>query len=125
MMTIQHQQFAKQLRYDQTLAESKLWHHLRNRHCLNLKFRRQIVMDHSIADFICHKHPLLIEVDGGQHASQQIYDQTRTAWFQTQGFSVLRFWNNDVMKNIEGVLHQIQRYIETTPHPTLSRAAST
>jgi very-short-patch-repair endonuclease len=112
LMTHKYLSYAKQLRQTHTLAEQRLWYYLRNRHFLGIKFRRQVPIGHYIADFICFEYRLIIEVDGGQHAEQLEYDEVRTQWFETNGYSVLRFWNHDVIKNIEGVLQKIQCYLE-------------
>ncbi len=95
--------FARQLRHNQTDAEKLLWSKLRNRALNGYKFRRQVPAGNSIADFLCQEAMLIIELDGGQHAEQQNYDQRRTLWLESQGFLVLRFWNNDVLLNIDGM----------------------
>lgn len=95
--------FARQLRHNQTDAEKLLWSKLRNRTLNGCKFRRQIPVGTYIVDFLCQDAMLIIELDGGQHAEQQNYDQRRTHWLESQGFRVMRFWNNDVLLNIDGV----------------------
>ena len=112
------QAFAKQLRAAPTEAEHKLWWHLRYR--LNVPgthFRRQVRVGPYIADFATHKTKLIIEVDGGQHAIRTAADEERTRVLEANGYRVLRFWNNDVLQNIDGVLEEIQRTITTTPTP--------
>ncbi len=99
---------AKILRSHQTEAEQRLWYHLRAHRFLGLKFKRQKPIGRYIVDFVCMEHHLIIELDGGQHAEQMAYDQQRDTWLQQQGYTVLRFWNNDVMQNLEGVLEQIR-----------------
>jgi very-short-patch-repair endonuclease len=99
---------AKILRNKQTEAELKLWYHLRAHRFLGLKFKRQKPMGRYIVDFICLEKRLIIEIDGGQHAEQERYDQQRDVWLRSQGFTVLRFWNNEVMQQLESVLEQIR-----------------
>jgi len=84
---------------------------------MGLKFKRQKPMGRYIVDFVCLERRLIIEVDGGQHAEQAAYDQRRDAWLQSQGYTVLHFWNNDVMQQLEGVLEQIRCTLSPTPLP--------
>lgn len=90
-----------------TNAETHLWQHIRARQILGLKFRRQHSVGNYILDFACIDLKLSIEVDGGQHSEMQSQDNLRTAWLETQGWKVLRFGNNEVLQNIEGVLEQV------------------
>jgi very-short-patch-repair endonuclease len=113
--------FARQLRRNQTEAEKALWMALRHRQLNQLKFRRQVPIGRYIVDFICFENRLVIELDGGQHADAEKYDEERTKWLKSQGFVVVRFWNNDVMSNMEGVLMRIVELTAKPPHPTLSR----
>ncbi len=99
--------FASQLRTNSTDAEKRLWQALRNRQLAGYKFRRQFSIPPYIADFVCLEQRLVIELDGGQHADAITYDATRTVFLEQQGFRVLRFWNNDVLGNAEGVLEEI------------------
>ncbi len=99
--------FAKHLRTHQTDAENELWQKLRNRKVLGLKFRRQYVIDPYIVDFVCIEQKLIIELDGGQHISQQVYDNRRSEYLNSLGFKVLRFWDHDVLLEIESVLDSI------------------
>ena len=94
---------AKELRNNPTEAERILWQHLRLCQLGGYKFRRQQPLGDYIVDFVCFEKRLIIEVDGGQHNSQYLYDERRDAWLEQQGFRVLRFWNNEVLQNIEGV----------------------
>ena len=94
--------FARKLRRNQTDAEKFLWSKLRNRQLNGYKFKRQVPVGNYIADFLCQEAMLIVELDGGQHAEQKDYDQRRTHWLQSQGFRVLRLWNNDVLLNING-----------------------
>jgi 2-isopropylmalate synthase len=97
---------ARALRTQMTDAERKLWLALRDRRFAGVKFRRQAPVGPFIADFICFDARLVIEVDGGQHADSSS-DVRRDAWFARNGFRILRFWNNDVLLNTEGVLTAI------------------
>ncbi|MGO9805998.1 MAG: endonuclease domain-containing protein, partial [Rhodomicrobium sp.] len=93
---------ARGLRHTMTDAEHGLWRILRNRQFARSKFRRQVPIGPYIADFLCFEARLIIEADGGQHADSA-RDAARDAWFATNGFRALRFWNNDILKNPEGV----------------------
>src|ERR1700688_1834965 len=107
---------ARQMRAEPTDAERMLWWHLRRRlKTPDTHFRRQVRIGRYIADFASHGARLVIEVDGGQHATQTDADMERTKALEANGYRVLRFWNNDVLTNIDGVLEEIQRAITTTP----------
>jgi very-short-patch-repair endonuclease len=86
-----------------TDAEWKLWCARRDRRFANFKFRRQVSVGPFIVDFVCYKPRLIVEVDGGQH-SESISDERRDRWFAANDFVVVRFWNNDVLRNLDGVL---------------------
>jgi len=96
---------AKAMRSNPTEAEQRLWHHLRAKRFMGLKFKRQSPVGPFIADFVCLQLKLIIEVDGGQHGG--LKDKRRDAWFARQGFRVLRFWNNEVLGQTEAVLESI------------------
>ena len=98
---------ARSLRKNQTDVEQLLWKHLRNRQLYNYKFRRQFPVEPYVADFVCLELKLVIELDGGQHASRIDYDNHRSLFLEQRGFKVIRFWNNDVIENTEGVLEAI------------------
>ncbi len=98
---------AKALRKNSTDAERVLWHRLRAHRFAGYKFRRQQPIGSYIVDFVCFEKGVIIELDGGQHATQVTYDAERSAWLQSQGFHVLRFWNHDVLQNLEGVTEVI------------------
>ena len=98
---------ARGLRHASTDAELRLWHELRSRTFAGFKFRRQHPIGGYITDFACLEQKLLIELDGGQHAEQSNYDAARTAALEARGFRVLRFWNNDVLTEMESVLQAI------------------
>ena len=93
---------SRQNRKTPTQAEQTIWKLLRNR-SLKYKFRRQQQIVNYIVDFVCFEKQLIIETDGGQHDILQPEDKVRTEFLNKQGYKVLRFWNNDVLKNIEGV----------------------
>jgi adenine-specific DNA-methyltransferase len=111
---------ARELRARTTEAETLLWHHLRGRRFQNFKFRRQRALGPYILDFICLEAGLVIEIDGGQHVEQQAYDQARTVLIETQGLTVIRFWNHEVMNETAAVLERIWQALQTLT-PTLSR----
>ena len=98
---------ARRLRRQQTDAERELWMRLRARQDVGVKFRRQYAIGPYVVDFCCLERSLVVEVDGGQHIEQARRDARRDAWLKQQGFCVLRFWDNDVLKNMEGVLESI------------------
>ncbi len=97
---------ARTMRSNQTDAEAVLWNELRGRQLMGMKFRRQVVIGNYIADFVSADHKLFIEVDGSQHA-ENAYDQKREARLKAQGFVILRFWNDDVLKEINSVCDTI------------------
>ena len=114
----------RKLRNAPTDAEHRLWQHLRNRQLEGCKFRRQHPFADYILDFACLERKLVIELDGGQHADDVVYDAKRTALLEKSGFCVLRFWNNEVFENIEGVAEVIlqvlkQRATPSPPNPPL------
>ncbi|MEA3276879.1 MAG: endonuclease domain-containing protein [Pseudomonadota bacterium] len=109
---------AKRLRSHQTDAELRLWYHLRGHRFLDLKFKRQKPMGRYIVDFICHERRLIVEVDGGQHALRTGYDHQRDTWLREQGYRVLRFWNHEVMQQLDGVLERIRSAALAPSPPT-------
>jgi very-short-patch-repair endonuclease len=113
---------AKDLRRDLTLAERKLWSILRSRQMNGAKFRRQQPIGPFIGDFVCQEHRLIIEADGGQHAGSE-HDVRRTALLEAKGYRVLRFWNNDILSNLDGVAQMIGAAL-STPHPAQPRIES-
>lgn len=100
-------QYAKALRSNMTEAESALWYHLRARRFCNIKFYRQKIIGNYIADFISLNPRVIIELDGSQHAEQMEYDRIRTEFLEKQNFTVIRFWNDEILRNIEMVLDVI------------------
>src|SRR5215470_16920470 len=107
---------ARQLRRDQTDAEQFLWSRLRSRQVCRAKFRRQHPVGPFITDFCCPEGKVIVELDGGQHADQTSTDQKRSRLLEAHGYRVLRFWDNDVLMNLEGVLERIAEVL-TYPHP--------
>jgi very-short-patch-repair endonuclease len=98
---------ARQLRAAATPAERLLWSRIKGRQLGGWKFRRQQRLGAYIADFYCHEAALIVELDGGQHAAQALADTLRTARLERRNLRVLRFWNNEVLENLEGVLTRI------------------
>ena len=115
---------SRQLRKNASMAENRLWYVLRNRGLAGHKFVRQLAIGPYIADFACREIGLIIELDGGQHATSTT-DAGRTAYLNAQGYSVLRFWNNDVLENRDGVLIAILSVIDGAPSPDLRFAPAT
>ncbi len=118
-MVVRQQQFARPMRAQPTDAERVLWQRLRHDIALvGSHFRRQALVGPFIVDFASRKAKLVIELDGGQHDWQQASDARRTRQIEAAGYRVLRFWNNDVLGNLEGVLNEIQRALPPTPDPS-------
>ncbi len=109
---------AKNLRKQQTFVENIMWGRLRSRQIAGTKFRRQQPIGKYVVDFISFEKKLIVELDGGQHASQRDKDKTRENFLISQGFKVLRFWNNEVLENVEGVMETIR--LNCTSHPPLN-----
>ena len=112
---------AKDMRSHQTHAEHRLWQILRAHRLAGYKFRRQVPIDFYIADFVCFAARLIIELDGGQHAESK-NDATRDEFLRSQGFRVLRIWNNDLFTNEEGVGELILSALRLAPLPNPSPA---
>ncbi len=104
-------QNARHLRHEMTDAEKLLWRHLRMTQFEGYKFRRQHPFGKYIADFVSLEARLILEIDGGQHMERSDSDAVRTQWLETKRFRVMRFWNNEVMENIEGVKLVIWNYL--------------
>ncbi|MDB5598607.1 MAG: hypothetical protein JWN71_651, partial [Xanthobacteraceae bacterium] len=109
---------SRALRHNSTNAESKLWNRLRSRAIGGHKFVCQDPIGRYIADFVCRERRLIVEVDGGQHATDP-RDAVRDKWLAEHNYRVLRFWNNEVLSNMDGVLQVIATALdaETPPHP--------
>jgi len=106
---LSNHEFARKLRSHQTTAEDRLWYFLRAHRFMGLKFKRQKPIGPYIADFICTEYKLIVEADGGQHGSLGDFD--RDAWLREQGYTVLRFWNNQIHGEVEGVLEAIRQAV--------------
>ncbi|HEX7967220.1 MAG TPA: DUF559 domain-containing protein, partial [Stellaceae bacterium] len=109
---------ARRLRRGMTDAEKVMWRLLRSRQLAGFKFRRQQPIRRYIVDFACFSHKLIAEIDGGQHAATTEDDDIRSSFLAREGFRVLRFCNNEILENCEGVCAHILRVLDTrTPHP--------
>jgi very-short-patch-repair endonuclease len=97
---------SRRLRRDATDAERRLWYRLRSRQIDGAKFVRQEPIGRYIVDFVCREQRLIVELDGGQHATDK-RDAAREGWLSERGYRVMRFWNNDVLSNTQGVLESI------------------
>lgn len=109
---------AKKLRQNMSEAETRLWHHLRAGRLNGYKFRRQQPMGNYIVDFVCVTPKLIIEADGGQHAEQAEYDQARSLYLNGLGFTVLRFWNDEILRQTDDVLAEILRVLQELERPS-------
>ncbi len=100
---------ARRMRGNATAAEARLWFHLRRHPMIGSHFRRQVIIGPYIADFACMATKIIIEVDGSQHGenNNRAADTKRTQWLEAEGYRVLRYWNNDISGNIDGVLSDI------------------
>jgi very-short-patch-repair endonuclease len=116
---IRTRKLQRSLRKDMTIAERKLWSALRLGQMNGRKFRRQHPFENYILDFVCLEEKLVIEVDGSQHFEQINKDEVRTKILEKAGFRVMRFWNNQVMNEFEGVTEAIFLALQTHPHPSL------
>jgi very-short-patch-repair endonuclease len=114
----QKRSFARSLRGNMTDAERKLWQRLRAHRFNNASFRRQLPIGPYVVDFACLQARLIVEVDGGQHGMES--DAVRDAWLMRQTFRVLRFWNNDVHSNIDGVMQVIADALAQAIPPSLT-----
>jgi len=113
---------AKNLRNQMTEAEKFLWYMLKAKNFYGFKFRRQAPIGKYIVDFVCYDRKLIVEIDGGQHASLvKEQDEVRDQWLEKEGFTVLRFWNNEVLGNRNGVLERISAYLLPSPNPSHKR----
>ena len=109
---------AKAMRHEPTPAEHRLWQILRAKRFAGFKFKRQLVIDHYIADLACLAQRLIIEADGGQHG-EAVSDVRRDAYLRAQGFRLLRFWNSDIFDNEEGVTERIfEALLSPLPNPS-------
>lgn len=113
MQNKKYTKIARALRKNMTDAERLLWSKIRNKQ-LGVKFRRQQPLGKYVVDFVCFEKKLIIEVDGGQHCENK-RDKIRDRWLLNGGFKMLRFWNNDVLESINGVLEIIRKRISPSP----------
>ena len=107
------------LRKDMTDAERWLWPHLKDRQFDGKKFRRQAPIGIYVADFVCFELKLIVELDGSQHAIRGDHDEARTAWLESQGFRVLRYWNFQVFEELESVLEAIWLAVRDLSYPQI------
>src|SRR6516225_9340079 len=111
---------ARALRREMTQAETKLWRMLRSRQIEGHRFRRQVPLGCYIADFVCHEARLIVELDGGQHDPLSQQEADRSRFLQSEGYRVVRFWNDEVLERPEGVHAMIvENGRRPHPHPTL------
>jgi very-short-patch-repair endonuclease len=115
---------ARTLRRNQTDAEAKLWSMLRGRQLEGRKFVRQVPIGPYTADFVCREAALIVELDGGQHA-ESAHDDKRTAFLNTEGYSVLRFWNDELLNGADGVWTTLVNVLALNPSPDLRFAPAT
>ncbi|MDW5510132.1 endonuclease domain-containing protein [Serratia proteamaculans] len=111
---------SRRLRANMSNAEKMVWLQLKDRRFYGLKFRRQFPVGPYFVDFVCWQRKLVIELDGGQHMGQASYDTRRSHFLVSRGFSVLRFWNDEVLNHWDGVAEIIMQYLtvdEGSPHP--------
>lgn len=113
--------FSRHLREHSTDAERAMWAKLRGYRLAGLKFRRQQPIGPYVVDFVCFEKKVIIEIDGGQHNMETIEqsDRERTAWLESQGFGMLRFWDNEVLTNMDGVLDVIECSAKRIPLTTV------
>lgn len=113
-------QFSKNLKSEMTEAEKLLWSKIRRKQLNGVKFCRQKIVGNYIVDFLSFEKRLIIELDGGQHASQTEYNSVRTKYLEEQGFTVIRFWNNEVLQRTDDIMNMLWEltYSEvSSPHP--------
>jgi very-short-patch-repair endonuclease len=121
---------ARKLRRSSTGVERKLWHRIRDKQVEDFRFRRQRPIGKYIVDFVSLEAKLIIEVDGGQHATREVQDAARTIFLESLGYRVVRFWNNEVIDDMEGVLERIRATLlqsaksNPTPRPPRGRGGS-
>jgi very-short-patch-repair endonuclease len=120
-MTFKHHEeipvrFARTLSQIQTEAEGILWSRLRNRKLAGIKFRRQVPIQGYVADFAALSARLVVELDGGQHSERTAYDDARTKVFESAGFLLLRFWNNQIREDLDMVLESIRAAMRPDEH---------
>ena len=117
-------QRSRELRNNPTDAERRLWRAISNRQINGVRFNRQVPIGPFICDLVARTPKLIVEVDGGQHAIEANADAHRTRFLEDRGYRVIRFWNNDVLENIEGVVDAILQALSNNPSPSTLRASS-
>jgi len=110
---------ARKLRHQSTDAERMLWKYLRAHRMAGYKFKRQVVIEPYIVDFICLEARLIVEADGGQHLEQVEHDVKRSVFLESLGYKVIRFWNHEILSDIHTVLEQIHSCLIEAPGPSL------
>ncbi len=113
------QRRARVLRSNSTDAERYLWRDLRRRQLAGYRFRRQVPVAGYVADFACLEAGLIVELDGSQHLERRHYDARRDERLRAAGFRVLRFWDNDVLRDTQSVLEVVLAWLKQCPHPSL------
>ena len=108
---------ARTLRQSMTEAERRVWQILRSHQMQGYKFRRQVPIGDYIADFVCHEARLIVEIDGGQHDRLSPREAERSGFLQNEGYRILRFWNDEIRENLDGVHHTIVDALATSPPP--------
>lgn len=108
---------ARELRQRMTDAEQRLWYHLRARRLGGFKFRRQHAVGPYVVDFVCKEAKLIVEADGGQHAADGARDARRTRYLENRGYRVLRFWNDEVLRDTRAVLEGIEQALTPSQRP--------
>ena len=105
---------ARNLRKNLTKEEHIIWQILRNRRFFNLKFKRQVPIGNYIVDFLCEEKKIIIEIDGGQHNYPEniIKDKERTIFLNSKGYNIIRFWNNEINDNLDGVYIKLSEFID-------------
>lgn len=106
---------AQGMRHVPTDAENKFWRQVRARRLREHKFKRQVLIGSYIVDFVCIERRLVVELDGGQHDLNKGYDQARNSFLAFKGFRVLRFWNDEVLRNMDGVVEGVLRALDEKP----------
>ena len=111
---------ARQMRREPPDSERKFWSLVRGRRFAGFKFRRQVWIGTFIVDFVCEQPKLIVEIDGGQHSMHLSYDAARTRYFQTRGYRVIRYWNNDVLARTEAVAENLRHVLREIGQPPSS-----
>jgi very-short-patch-repair endonuclease len=112
---------SREMRRNMTEAEQRLWYHLRARQVADTRFNSQFPVGPFTCDCVARTPKLIVEVDGGQHAEQERRDVSRSAYLESRGYRVIRFWNNEVLANTEGVIQAIAQVLDDRPSPSPSR----